>query len=64
MKCLWGFKITDGNFFKIGDEVDVIFLNGKHYEGKISGFREAENEIIVDGIIIDLDSVRNIIYGK
>lgn len=50
--------------FKIGDEVDVIFLNGKHYEGKISGFREAENEIIVDGIIIDLDNVRNIIYGK
>lgn len=61
MKCLWDFKTTDGNFFKIGDDVDVIFLNGKHYEGKIRGFREEENEIIVDGVIIDLDNVRNII---
>ena len=56
----WVFKKIKGDFFIIGDKVDVIWHNGQHYDGVIKDIRPDDREIIVDNLVFELDEIKDI----
>ena len=56
----WGSKKIKGDFFTIGDKVDVIWHNGQHYDGVIKDIRPDDREIIVDNLVFELDEIKDI----
>lgn len=60
MDVFWGFEY-DTEFFKIGDEIDVIFNDGTHYDGALENIYVDDNEIVVDGFVFELDRIKKVV---
>lgn len=55
-----GFKNEKGEFFKIGDEIDIIFCDGSHHDGLLEGIRPDKGEIVIDSVVLELDEIKEI----
>lgn len=49
-------------FYKIGDEIDVFFPNGAHYDGTLENIHVGDREITVEGFVFSLAEIEKIIH--
>lgn len=61
MNVFWGFEY-DTEFYKIGDEIDVVFHNGTHYSGTLEDLRVDDGEIVVNGCAFSLYEIDKVIH--
>lgn len=61
MNVFWGFEY-DTEFYKIGDEIDVVFHNGTHYSGTLEDLRVDDGEIAVNGCAFSLHDIDKVIH--
>lgn len=61
MDVFLGFEY-DMEFYKIGDEIDVIFYDGTHFDGTLEDIRVDDKEIIVAGFVFSLERVEKVIH--
>ena len=59
--AVFGFE-CEKTFYKIGDEIDVSFHDGTHYDGTLENIHVEDREIIVDGFVFSLERVKEIIH--
>ncbi|RGV69144.1 hypothetical protein [Enterocloster bolteae] len=61
MDVFWGFEY-DTEFYKIGDEIDVVFHDGTHYGGILQDMRVDSGEIVVNGCAFSLYKIDKVIH--
>lgn len=61
MEILFGFE-AEKTFYKIGDEVGVVFDNGSHYDGELEDIRVEERAITVAGVVLSLEQIVQIAH--
>lgn len=61
MEILFGFE-NEKTFYKISDEVGVVFDNGSHYDGELEDIRVEERAITVAGVVLSLEQIVQIAH--
>lgn len=61
MDVFFGFEYNT-EFYKIGDEIDVIFHDGTHFDGILEEINIEDAEIIVDGFVFSLEKIEKVIH--